>query len=81
MSDDSVGVCLVWVAIFFGLGGFLGYNVGRAGLRVEAIEAGVAERTIDQRTGEVDFRFLRPGECPCDVCRLKRITTSVPEDR
>ena len=66
MKPDDNGLFLVGAALglclgVFGMSLFAGAKMDA--LRVQAIEAGVAERTIDQQTGEVGFRFVKP-ECP-----------------
>jgi len=58
---DKDNLAVVFFVFFFIMGIVLGYGVGRALQttqgRATAVEAGVAEYTIDPKTGETSFVY------------------------
>lgn len=58
-SDAKAGLAVITMLLLsFGFGIVLGMAIDRK----EAIEAGVAHWTIDEKTGEKQFEWIKPGE-------------------
>lgn len=60
--DDFVTGSMVLVAFAFVIlmGAMFGYGYSEGKIRTSAIEAGVARYTVNEKTGETKFEWIKP---------------------